>query len=89
MLFAPDKNHVQRAEAYMHGFYSVIKRASGEPFDERIVAQREVSWWIVHRNLSGCPEKGLLERSLAESTPRFVAGRPPVTKQPRTIVVRR
>lgn len=66
MLFAPNDNEVQGAEAHMRRFYSLIKRASGETFDAALVAQREIDWWVVHRDFSRQPDKGLLVQSLVD-----------------------
>ena len=66
MLFAPDDNDVRGSEAYMRRFYSLIKRASGGNFDVALVAQLEVDWWVVHRDLSRQPDKGPLVQSLVD-----------------------
>ncbi len=53
-----------RALPDLESFYTLIRSASASPFDPRVAAQRELEWWIVHRERARLPA-GELERSLA------------------------
>ncbi len=63
LAWAPAKHDVETVRRYLRRFYAVARVAAAKR-----VADLELEYWIVHRDLSGRPEseKEPLERSLAE-----------------------
>lgn len=61
----PD-NDIPTAEAYMRRFYEYIKNVHKLDYDVADAAQREVKWWIVHRELFNSEDKQPLVEALYE-----------------------
>jgi uncharacterized protein YndB with AHSA1/START domain len=69
IAWAPVKHDVGNVRDDLRRFYRVARRyGRGFRFDPALVAEQELEYWIVHRELSGKAEsdKAPLERSLAE-----------------------
>jgi hypothetical protein len=55
-LWAPyPDNHPKRARACMRRFYALVRLTYGEPADPAKVAELEVDWWRVHREVQHEP----------------------------------
>lgn len=57
LAFIPRDHDLAAVLHHLERFYSMAARANGEPFDPRQVAALELSYWVIHRELSGNPDK--------------------------------
>ena len=82
IAFAPfPDNDVPRAQAYMQRFYQFIRKVHHEVFDIEHVAQLEVNWWIVHRQLFANPNNQELVEALANAYAIAYGVRPEQVRQ--------
>ncbi|HEY8691138.1 MAG TPA: SRPBCC family protein, partial [Chloroflexota bacterium] len=63
VAWAPADHNVERVRHYLRHFYRTVRRADADH-----IGDRELDYWILHRDLSGRPQsrKEPLERSLAD-----------------------
>lgn len=69
VAFAPfPDNNIALAEGYQRRFYELIRKAQGEEerFDPAEVAQLDVRWWVIHRQLFGKIENERLIEAIAD-----------------------
>jgi hypothetical protein len=60
-----DRPDYVRALPDLENYYTLIRRFSSTPFDVRTVSERELEWWIIHRQRDHY-SPGDLNRALAE-----------------------
>jgi hypothetical protein len=66
LAFAPKRNRPELARAYLRKFYRLARPALDFAFEPERVADLELRYWVVHRELVDAADKAPLERSLAE-----------------------
>jgi len=52
IAFAPADNDVPRAAGYVHRYYEKARRAAGLQADAQTLADLELRYWVVHRELA-------------------------------------
>jgi hypothetical protein len=66
LAFAPRRNRPELARAYLLKFYRLAGPALDLAFDPVRVADLELRYWVIHRELVDVTDKAPLEQSLAE-----------------------
>jgi hypothetical protein len=56
IAFKPVANDLPATRRALESYYRLVRRFSGLIFDPAIVADTELRYWIVHRELSGAPD---------------------------------
>lgn len=57
VAWVPVDHDLTVVQKYLEKFYQLARRYSGLTFDPKLVAELELRYWIVHRELSGKPDK--------------------------------
>ena len=65
IAFAPRDHKLDAVLHHMEQFYGIVARTSGGAFDPRRVAELELRYWVIHRELAEAPERD--NRPLVES----------------------
>ena len=55
--WVPVDHDLKKVQTYLEKFYQLARRYSGLKFDAAYVAELEIRYWIVHRELVGNPDK--------------------------------
>jgi hypothetical protein len=66
IAWVPVDHDLNVVRANLVKFYAIAQQSSKMPFDPVRAADLELKYWVVHRELSGSPDKTDLIRSLAE-----------------------
>jgi uncharacterized protein YndB with AHSA1/START domain len=65
VAFVPRDHKLDAVLHHMEQFYRIVARTSGGAFDPRRVAELELRYWVIHRELAEAPERD--NRPLVES----------------------
>jgi polyketide cyclase/dehydrase/lipid transport protein len=65
VAFVPRNHKLDVVLHHMEQFYRIVARTSGGAFDPRRVAELELRYWVIHRELAEAPERD--NRPLVES----------------------
>lgn len=66
VAWVPVDHNLNVVQAYLEKFYRLALRYSGLHFDVEQVATLELQYWIVHRELSGKPDKTAFIEAMVE-----------------------